>query len=125
MALIKIKNDAFNIAERIKKLNPYYFVVYNTKNDKFEVHNSKQTNTFCITCENGLNYSVIQKLRKTNIENIEKILREIESNNEKLEQERKRVLKDEVSFKAKEMFNYAAHHEGDCTFDDSYKTRWA
>ncbi len=125
MALIKIKNDAFNIAERIKALNPNYFVVFNTKNNKFEVHNTKQTNTFCITCDNGLNYTVIQKLRKTNIENIKKLMQEIEENNLKLENEQKRVIKDEVSYKAKEMFDYANHKSGDCNFDDSYKTRWA
>lgn len=84
--LVKIENDAFNIAERIKKINPHYFVVYNTERHVFEVHNSRQySSSFCITCDLGLNYSVISKLRKTKIENLDKIMREIDENNEQID----------------------------------------
>lgn len=125
MALIKIKNDAFNICERIKSINPHYYIVFNTKKHKFEVHNSKQySNSFCITCENGLNYSVIQKLRKTRIENLDKIVKEIELNNQAIERKAKEETLDNAQIKAREMFDYAKNRVDDCNFDDSYTTRW-
>ena len=124
MALIKVKNDAFNITERIKKINPYYYVVYNTKKHHFEVHNSKQIpSTFCITCDSGLNYQVLTKLHMTKIENIDKIMRDIDENNAAIENEAKRVEMDKASFKAREIFRYASHNE-DCDLDDCYTTRW-
>lgn len=125
MALIKIKNDAFNICERIKSINPHYYVVYNTKKHAFEVHNTKQyANSFCISCEKGLNYSVIQKLRKTRIENLDKIINEIESNNQAIEREAKNEVMDKAQYKAREMFDYAKKRVEDCNFDDSYTTIW-
>ncbi len=125
MALISIKNDVFNICERIKRINPHYFVVYNTDRHQYEVHNSKQfANTFCISCENGLNYSVISKLRKTKIENIDKIVKEIDEINEKIEKNTKKEIMDVASVKAQEMFNYAKTKIDDCNFDDSYITKW-
>ena len=70
VALIKILDDAFSIVKRIKALNRGYFIVYNTTMHRYEVHNSFQRSTFCITCDTGLNATVITKLRKTKIENI-------------------------------------------------------
>ncbi|MBR4270601.1 MAG: hypothetical protein IKQ31_02875 [Clostridia bacterium] len=122
--LVKIENDAFNIAERIKKINPHYFVVYNTERHVFEVHNSRQySSSFCITCDLGLNYSVISKLRKTKIENLDKIMREIDENNEQIDAEVKRIERDKATFKAREMFQYAKQND-DCDYADCYTTRW-
>ena len=125
MALINIRNDAFNICERIKHLDPCYYVVFNTKNKKYEIHNSKQhSNTFCITCDNGLNFSVINKLRKTKIENIDKIIKEIDEFNAKNEVETQARTMDTVSVKAREMYDYAKTKVEDCNFSDSYTTKW-
>lgn len=125
MALVKIKSDAFNICERIKKIDKNYFVVYNTFRNCYEIHNkSQKSSTFCITCDDGLNYNVIKKLRKTRIENIQKILSEIDANNLSLEKEQKRKILDNSSWKAREMFEYAAKREENCDFSDSYSTKW-
>ena len=124
MALVKIENDAFNVAQRIKAINSGYYLVYNTGAHRYEVHNAKQHgSTFCITCDDGINEKVIFKLRKTKIENMQKLLDEIEKSNFDYEQELKRVEMDKAEFKAREMFDYATHHE-DCDFANSYTTRW-
>lgn len=125
MALIQVFEDVFDISRRVKEINDGYFVVYNTKRERYEVHNKLQKgSTFCITCENGLNYSVITKLRKTRIENIDRIIREIDESNKATEQENSRMINDEATFKLKEMFDYAQKREDDCNFNDSYKTVW-
>lgn len=125
MALININSDVFDITNRIKEIDSGYFVVYNTNTRNFEIHNTKQNgSTFCITCDTGLNATVITKLRKSKIENIDKILREIDENNAKYEKESNRIIKDESAFKLKEMMRYANKRESDSDFSDSYITNW-
>ncbi len=125
MALIKIFEDVFDICSRIKEIDCGYFVVYNTQRKRYEIHHSGlKGSTFCIVCEDGLNGTVITKLRKSRIENIDKIMREMEENNQKLERENQRILQDETNFKLKEMFDYAQKRESDSNFDDGYKTSW-
>lgn len=125
MALIKIFEDVFDICNRIREIDQGYFVVYNTIKERYEVHHKGlQCSTFCIACDNGLNSTVISKLRKSRIENIDKIMREMEENNQKIEQENKRIIQDETSFKLKEMIDFAKKRENDSNFDDSYKTFW-
>ncbi|MBO5103408.1 MAG: hypothetical protein J6C13_04920 [Clostridia bacterium] len=126
MALIKISHDIFDICDRVKEIDSGYYVVYNTIKNQYEIHNSKQkSNTFCIVCENGLNSRVITKLRKTRVENIEKVLKELEKHNEKLELDAKKAITDETSWKAREMFDYANKREEDCDFLNAYKTTWS
>jgi len=125
MALIKISTDVFDIVDRVKEVDSGYFIVYNTVAHRYEVHNNKQFgSTFCIICDQGLNSTVITKLQKSKIENIDRILREIDENNAKIEQNASKSIKDEASFKLKEMFDYAKKREPDCDFVDSYKTSW-
>lgn len=125
MALIKILGDVFDIVDRIREIDDGYFVVYNTRSHRYEVHNQKQfSSTFCITCDSGLNSTVIDKLRKSRIENIDRIMREIEENNQKIEEISTKRARDESSFKLKEMYDYAKQREDDCDFLDSYKTTW-
>lgn len=126
MALIKIFSDVFDITERVKEIDSGYFVVYNTRNHRYEVHNSHQRgSTFCIVCDDGLNCNVITKLRKSKIENIDKLLQEIDEINAKNELNALKKVKDETSFKLKEMIDYAKKREADSDFNDSYKTTWA
>ncbi len=125
MALINIKNDVFDICDRIREIDSGYFIVYNTSAHRYEIHNKNQFgNTFCITVEQGLDSRVISKLRKSRIENIDKIIHEIDENNAKLEAESRRKVHDETSFKLKEMVDYAKKRESDCDFADSYQTTW-
>ena len=80
---IKLSSDVYNISKRVKEIDKNYFVLYNTSNAKFEIHNSKQIgSTYCLTLpfkqldERTLNY-----IHQTKSENIEKILAKIENDN--------------------------------------------
>lgn len=126
MALIKIFQDVFDITNRIKEIDDGYYAVYNTTKSQYEIHNKKQKfNTFCITCDYGLDSRVIDKLRKTRIENLHKILAEMEAQNEMLEKQSKKAITDEASWKVREMFDYANKKEQDCDFNDAYLTKWS
>ncbi len=85
--LIKIENDVFFIAVRLKSIDKSYEVYYNVNNNSFEVHSNAQKNSYCfkvpydVLDERTLDYAL-----KTRIANRDKILREIEINNELLYQ---------------------------------------
>ena len=123
--LIKIYEDVFDITKRLKEIDRNYFVVFNTKKQKFEVHNKSQKNTYCLSVPyNTLDIRTIFLTLKSRRENIDKILEEIDVNNQKLEQENNRKIKDLCDFKAKEIFSYAKKHEQP-NFENAYKTKWA
>lgn len=124
--LIKIKNDVFDIARRIKQIDSGYFLCFNTKTKNFEVHNKKQKHTFClIVPDKQIDCRVLSHVLKTRRENIDKILAEIDKHNQELENQTKRQVLDKSSFMFNEMFSYAAHHEGDVDFKNAYTTKWA
>ena len=112
MALIKIQHDTFNISQRIKEIDEGYFIVYNTSCGRFEIHNSKQHScTFCLTVDGELNSKVVEKVRKTRVQNVKKLLEEMEQNNLMLEKESQRKFDDEMKFKLGETFDYLKSHD--------------
>ena len=77
---IKITHDVYDIANRIKDIDRWYYIVFNTSKGDFEVHNSKQVDTtYCVTLpyktldERALNY-----VYHTRVDNIENILEDID-----------------------------------------------
>ena len=85
--LIKILSDNLFITSRLKEIDNSYFVVFNTKSNKYEVHSKRQVeNTFCV----GLPFSELDErtvnfVNKTRVENRDRLLRELEIENQKLE----------------------------------------
>ena len=124
MAKIKILYDTFDICNSIRQIDRDYYVVYDTRRKCFEIHNSQQKpNTFCITCEGALDARVIQKLQKTNSNNIKRLIQDIERHNDYIKRQSDRQLSDRVRWQAGEMFDYAMRKQ-DANFDDAYKTCW-
>ena len=80
---IKILNDVFNISKRIKDIDRNYFIVYNTLNQRFEVHNSAQLgSSYCLTLpRKNLCEDVLKYVRKTQCVNIDEILEKLENDN--------------------------------------------
>ena len=81
-----IKSDLFDISKRIHSIDPKYFVVYNRKRKKFEVHYTRAKNTYELTIPfDTLDARAVDFVLKTRIQNQQKILDEIEKNNQELE----------------------------------------
>ena len=93
--LININTDNLFIAKRLKQIDSNYFIVFNTKSQKYEVHHKGQTdNTFCLSlpfCE--LDSRTLELVQKTRIENINKLIEEIDKENQRKEtQKNKEIL---------------------------------
>lgn len=84
---IKLNSDVYNISKRIKEIDKYYYIVYNTSTNKFEIHNSKQVfGSYCLTLPyNTLDWRAMEYVQKTSIVNMENVLNEIQNNNNLLE----------------------------------------
>lgn len=82
-----LTHDLFKICERIKKIHPSYFIVFNSFKKEYEVHSSCQKPTLCFKFRGCLDYRALERTMKTRVENINNLLDEIEENNLRVENE--------------------------------------
>lgn len=82
----KIESDCLNITGRLKQIDKDYFVVRNTDNNTFELHNSSQKgDSFCLTFPfETLDERALDYTRKTSVQNSEALFKEMEKENAQL-----------------------------------------
>lgn len=78
-----VSHDVYEISKRIKDIDRYYYIVYDTSKTCYEIHNSSQIDsTYCLTIPyNQLDDRTLQYVRETSSANIEIILEKIEKEN--------------------------------------------
>lgn len=94
--LLIIDSDTYFINERLKEIDKDYFVAFNLKNSKYEVHVKNQRGgsyAFTIPYEE-LDERTVSLALKTRVENRDKIMKEIERENE---ENYNRLLKQQVN----------------------------
>ena len=89
-----IKGDLFGIADRLKEIDPSYFIVYSYKKGRFEVHSSAQRgSSFALAVPySELDERTVRLVRQTRSERREKLFEETERENEKLRAREKRKI---------------------------------
>ncbi|HEY8423462.1 MAG TPA: hypothetical protein VIL23_01715 [Clostridia bacterium] len=75
---IKIENDLYDIANRLKSIDSGYFVVFDTERKKYEIHNTNNIgNTYCLTVPyDCLDARAVDFVNKTRRERFDKLLKE-------------------------------------------------
>ena len=123
---ILITHDVFDIVNRIKNIDKDYFIMYNLRNKKFEVHNYKNINTtYSLTIPyNTLDINTLYYVQKTHISNIDNVLDEIEKSNNNLINTAKNNLQDLVDYRSKDIYKYAFNTTKDFRADSAYKNKW-
>jgi hypothetical protein len=111
--LIPVETNVYCIPERLKEIDPDFYVVFNTETQKFELHRENHT---WDTLELNIPYDeldarTIELVKKNKIENAKKIFAEIDKHNEMLQKKRWEEAIDEANQKAKEIYRYAAASE--------------
>ena len=79
---IPIKNDLYDIADRIRKIDEKYEIIFNTENQKFEV--LKNGALAVILPYENLDTRALDYVYYTRWDNAEKVLEDIERSNEEL-----------------------------------------
>lgn len=97
MEQFEIKSDVLGIIDRIKAWNNKYAVFYNKKLKKYRLYlteNQFKPPIYCLTFSHGqIDERMITEMLKSEIQNREKYLREIENENALLlKQEQKNML---------------------------------
>ncbi len=79
---IIIENDLFGISARLTEIDPGYFIVYNLRLRRFEVHNRRQLKTLALVVPyESLDIRTVRLTQRTRRENYERLIKEMEASN--------------------------------------------
>lgn len=98
-----VTDDVYNIAERIRRIDPNYFIVFNRRTHRYEVHNTENIgNTFCFLVPFGkLDKRTLEYCRETRVErNVAEL---VEERNERVTKSFKRAREWEQNDRAREL----------------------
>ncbi len=80
--ILEIKNDVYYIAERLKEIDFKYFILYDTKKQKYEIHHKGQSDTYCLTVPfDELDARTVDFVNQTRVENRDRLLKELDEEN--------------------------------------------
>jgi len=86
--LTEVTDDLFDVAARLKSIDPNYKVYHNAQTDKFEVHDASKphgsTLAFVVPYEE-LDSRTVDFALFTRVQNAEKLFRDVEEHNRKLQ----------------------------------------
>lgn len=82
--LLEIKSDCLCIVERLKEIDPTYFVVLNLDSQKFELHSHAQKNTYCLTFPfDTLDERALTMTLQTRVQNSDQLFEQMEKENQR------------------------------------------
>lgn len=102
--LIPLFSSTYHIPERVREYGPRFFVVYNSKKEKFEIHHLDQQNTYCLTIPyKELDVRALQHLWENDLSvHGTNIFRRVEQSEERMKQQKDREWKNWIEDVAKE-----------------------
>jgi len=92
---ILIENDPLFITDRLREIDNTYFVLYNLRLKRYEVHSSGQVGgSYCFSLPfSSLDERMVTECLRTRRENIDKVIKQLDEENEKLE---KRLVREAI-----------------------------
>ena len=105
---IPVLINIYDIPVRLKQVNRDFFVMFNTRIQKYEVHCSSQPfdTLACVLPFDELDARALEYVRQYSRERTERLAEEIERYNEELDRKEQAALIDKASYKCREAFNY-------------------
>lgn len=94
MELQRIRHDLFGIAKRLKSIDRRYELFFNRKKNRYEIY-ANGAMQMALPFER-LDARTLTYARKTRLENLEKIIAEIEEENVRLEIQKNRETRDKI-----------------------------
>jgi len=122
-----IETNVYDIPQRLKEIDPGYFVVYNHADHEFEVHRKEQIgNTFCLSIPySELDCRTLNRVRETSIARTKIIMDQIEKEQIQREISASTKMNDDISAQLREIHRYVAPKSQVSTIpDDAYTTRF-
>lgn len=94
MELQRIRHDLFDIAKRLKSIDRRYELFFNRKKNRYEIY-ANGAMQMALPFER-LDARTLTYARKIRLENLEKIIAEIEEENARLEIQKNRETRDKI-----------------------------
>ncbi len=83
---MEVKDDLYDVVKRIKEISPDYFVEFNPRTLRYELHSHYLRPTYVLTFPfERLDQRAVIHTLKTRVTNIDKLIEEIERDNLRLE----------------------------------------
>ena len=105
---LPVLNNVYDIPVRLKEVNRDFFVMFNTRIQKYEVHCASQPfdTLACVLPFGELDARTIQYVREFSRERTAHIAEEIERYNEELDRKEQAAMIDKANYKCREAFEY-------------------
>ena len=105
---IPVLSNVYDIPVRLKTLNRDFFVMFNRRKQKFEIHCASQVGDTlaCVLPFDELDARAIAYAREHSAERLEQIAREVDAYNERMLAASEREMLDKANYKMRETFNY-------------------
>lgn len=122
---IKIESDVFDIVKRIKEIDDGYYILFDLNKQKFEVHNCKQSSSYCFTYPyDNLDERVFEMIYATNSKFIDKIIEDIDKNNTKIEKNNENKRKDFNDYYLREIYNFSNNSSKNYNEEKAFSNVW-
>lgn len=105
---VVIKNDMFKIASRLKEIDKNYLLVRNVVKNRFELwYNACIPKLELVFKNKTIDKRMIDYVNKTKIENIDRIIKKMDEENQKIREKEIKRQKDECLDRMYEVIKYA------------------
>ncbi|MES0334796.1 MAG: hypothetical protein SFH39_00340 [Candidatus Magnetobacterium sp. LHC-1] len=109
-----VETSVYNIPERLKEIDPSYFVMFNRFTGNYEVHSTanKGRNTYCLSVPYAeLDCRTLDLVNRTRIANMDKLIKEMELANSKRLVDADNEFRDTVGEISKDMWEYGQRED--------------
>jgi hypothetical protein len=123
---IYVENNVYDIPNRLREINPNFFVMFNPDIQKYELHDRSQMVTHTITFPfDELDGRCIDYTRERLVERADILFKQMQEKNAKIEADKKNSFLDNAGEIAKEIYTHAVRHSIDGEIDSgAYKTKF-
>ena len=105
---IPVTSHATDIPARLKEIRPEYFIMLNTRTQRFEIHDAGQRDgtLACVLPFDALDARALEYARRYHVSRLAETAREIDDFNERLEREAQKRHLDRAADRTREALNY-------------------
>jgi len=124
---VEVTSDVCDISKRVKGIDPGYFILFNKRKQRYELHHSGQPDfTFCLLIPyDTLDERLLNLIYDTRTEKLKEIVAKMEAHNEHLERKQDEYAKDYIKWVGSEVYNYVSTKAAKDTIDSgAFKTRF-
>lgn len=105
---IPVTKHVCDIPDRLKQIDRHYFVMFNTRSQRFELHDARQRGSTlaCVLPFDELDARALVYARKYHVSRLSQTVREVDDFNDRLEREARRRFLNDAADRTREAFSY-------------------